>query len=125
MFNYANEINDNLSYNVSYNVTNLDGEVTSINSDVAIEGGSFGIGQLAPSRMEVGQPIGYFYGLQTDGIFQSQAEVDAHPSQAGLGNAAQPGDLRFVDVNGDGEIDANDRTLIGKPLPDFIIGFNR
>jgi hypothetical protein len=41
----------------------LDGEVTSINSDVAIEGGSFGIGQLAPSRMEVGQPIGYFYGL--------------------------------------------------------------
>ena len=124
MFNYANEINDNLSYNVSYNVTNLDGEVTSINSDVAIEGGSFGIGQLAPSRMEVGQPIGYFYGLQTDGIFQSQAEVDAHPSQAGLGNAAQPGDLRFVDVNGDGEIDANDRTFIGKPIADYIMGFN-
>ena len=124
MFNYANEINDNLSYNVSYNVTNLDGEVTSINSDVAIEGGSFGIGQLAPSRMEVGQPIGYFYGLQTDGIFQSQAEVDAHPSQAGLGNAAQPGDLRFVDVNGDGQIDANDRTFIGKPIADYIMGFN-
>ena len=55
---------------------------------------------------------------------QTQAEVDAHPSQAGLGNVAQPGDLRFVDVNGDGEIDANDRTLIGKPLPDYIMGFN-
>jgi TonB-dependent starch-binding outer membrane protein SusC len=124
MLNYADEINENLSYRVGYNVTQLDGEVISINSDVALEGGSFGVGQLAPSRMEVGQPIGYFYGLQTDGIFQSQAEVDAHPSQAGLGNAAQPGDLRFVDVNGDGEIDANDRTLIGKPLPDFIMGFN-
>ena len=124
MLNYADDINDNLSYRVGYNVTQLEGEVISINSDVALEGGSFGVGQLAPSRMEVGQPIGYFYGLQTDGIFQTQAEVDAHPSQAGLGNAAQPGDLRFVDVNGDGEIDANDRTLIGKPLPDYIMGFN-
>jgi TonB-linked SusC/RagA family outer membrane protein len=124
MINYADDINDNLSYRVGYNVTQLEGEVISINSDVAIEGGSFGIGQLAPSRMEVGQPIGYFYGLQTDGIFQTQAEVDAHPSQAGLGIAAQPGDLRFVDINQDGTIDANDRTFIGKPLPDYIMGFN-
>ena len=124
MLNYSDAVNDNLSFNVGYNITQLEGEVISINSDVAIEGGSFGIGQLAPSRMEVGQPIGYFYGLQTDGIFQTQAEVDAHPSQAGLGNAAQPGDLRFVDVNQDGTIDANDRTFIGKPLPDYIMGFN-
>jgi hypothetical protein len=124
MLNYSDAINDNLSFNLGYNVTQLDGEVISINSDVAIEGGSFGIGQLAPSRMEVGQPIGYFYGLQTDGIFQSQAEVNAHPSQLGLGNAAQPGDFRFVDVNGDGEIDADDRTFIGMPLPDCIMGFN-
>ena len=124
MLNYSDVVNDNLSFNVGYNITQLEGEVISINSDVAIEGGSFGIGQLAPSRMEVGQPIGYFYGLQTDGIFQTQAEVDAHPSQAGLGNAAQPGDLRFVDINQDGTIDANDRTFIGKPLPDYIMGFN-
>lgn len=124
LLNYAGEIGDDFNYNLGYNVTKLDGEVISINGDVALEGGSFGIGQLAPSRMEVGQPIGYFYGLKTDGIFQTQAEVDAHPSQAGLGNAAQPGDLRFVDVNQDGQIDANDRTFIGKPLPDFIMGFN-
>ncbi|MBK86094.1 MAG: SusC/RagA family protein [Flavobacteriaceae bacterium] len=124
MLNYSDDINDNLSYRLGYNVTQLEGEVISINSDVAIEGGSFGIGQLAPLRMEVGQPIGYFYGLQTDGIFQTQAEVDAHPSQDGLGNVAQPGDLRFVDVNQDGTIDANDRTFIGKPLPDYIMGFN-
>ena len=124
MLNYADDINDNLSYRVGYNVTQLDGEVISINSDVAIEGGGFGVGQLAPSRMEVGQPIGYFYGLKTDGIFQTQTEVDAHPSQASLGNAAQAGDLRFVDVNQDGTIDANDRTFIGKPLPDYIMGFN-
>ena len=124
MLNYSDAINDNLSFKLGYNITQLEGEVISINSDVAIEGGSFGVGQLAPSRMEVGQPIGYFYGLQTDGIFQTQAEVDAHPSQSGLGNSAQPGDLRFVDVNGDGIIDPDDRTLIGKPLPDYIMGFN-
>ena len=124
MLKYSDALSDNLSFDVGYNITQLEGEVISINSDVALEGGSFGIGQLAPSRMEVGQPIGYFYGLQTDGIFQTQAEVDAHPSQAGLGNAAQPGDLRFVDVNQDGTIDANDRTFIGKPLPDYIMGFN-
>ncbi len=124
MLKYSDALSDNLSYDVGYNITQLEGEVISINSDVALEGGSFGIGQLAPSRMEVGQPIGYFYGLQTDGIFQTQAEVDAHPSQAGLGNTAQPGDLRFVDVNQDGTIDANDRTFIGKPLPDYIMGFN-
>jgi len=124
MLNYGGDINDNLSYNVGYNVTKLEGEVTEIQGNVALEGGSFGIGQLAPSRMEVGMPIGYFYGLKTDGIFQTQAEVDAHPSQAGLGNEAQPGDLRFVDVNGDGEIDANDRTFIGKPIADYIMGFN-
>ena len=124
LFNYADDINDNLSYNIGYNVTNLEGEVISINSDVALEGGGFGIGQLAPSRMEIGQPIGYFYGLKTDGIFQTQAEVDAHPSQAGLGNAAQAGDLRYVDVNGDGEIDFDDRTFIGKPIADYIMGLN-
>lgn len=124
LVNYAGEINDNLSYNVGYNITNLKGEVISINSDVALEGGEFGIGAFLPSRMEIGQPIGYFYGLKTDGIFQTQAEVDAHPSQAGLGNAAQPGDLRFVDVNGDGEIDENDRTFIGKPIADYIMGLN-
>ena len=88
MLNYSDDINDNLSYRLGYNVTQLEGEVISINSDVAIEGGSFGIGQLAPLRMEVGQPIGYFYGLQTDGIFQTQAEVDAHPSQDGLGTVS-------------------------------------
>ncbi|MGC6524050.1 MAG: SusC/RagA family TonB-linked outer membrane protein [Flavobacteriaceae bacterium] len=124
LLNYNGDIGDDFNYNLGFNATKLEGEVISINGDVALEGGSFGIGQLAPSRMEVGQPIGYFYGLKTDGIFQTQDEVDAHPSQAGLGNAAQPGDLRFVDVNGDGEIDANDRTLIGKPLPDYIMGFN-
>ena len=54
-------------------------EVNGENSFVS--GGSFGVGQEAPSRMEAGYPIGYFYGLQTNGIFQTQADVDAHATQ--------------------------------------------
>ena len=74
--------------------------------------------------MEVGHSIGYFYGLQTDGIFQNQAEIDAHPSQAALGSASAPGDIRFKDVNKDGVIDLKDRTDIGDPIANINMGFN-
>ncbi len=124
LISYNDNISDDLSFGISYNITKVEGTVTAINGDVPLQGGSFGVGQPAPSRMEVGQPIGYFYGLQSNGIFQSQAEVDAHPSQVGLGNASAPGDIRFVDTNNDGQIDSNDRTFIGKPLADYYMGFN-
>ena len=61
-----------------------------------------------------------FYGYVADGIFQNQAEVDAHAAQPG----AQPGDIRFKDLNGDKQITADDRTIIGKPFPDFTYGFS-
>ena len=122
---YKNKFSDNFSMSVGYNVTFLKNEVLAVNNGIGyIEGGSFGVGQQAPSRMEVGQPIGYFYGYKTDGIFQNQSEVDAHPSQLSLGAEASPGDLRFVDVNGDGILNSNDRTNIGDPIPDATMGFN-
>jgi hypothetical protein len=74
--------------------------------------------------MEVGHAIGYFYGYKTDGIFQNQAEVDAHPSQLALGANAQPGDIRFVDSNGDGVITDLDKTDLGNPIPKATMGFN-
>jgi TonB-linked SusC/RagA family outer membrane protein len=122
--NYSKEVNDDFSFSVNYNMSTVDNEVTQINGAPFIEGGQFSVGQLPPSRMEVGLPIGYFYGLKTDGIFQSQAEIDAHPSQALLGATARPGDIRFVDVNGDGAISQDDRTYIGDPIPDVTMGFN-
>ena len=122
---YKNKFSDNFSMSVGYNVTFLKNEVLAVNNGIGyIEGGSFGVGQQAPSRMEVGQPIGYFYGYKTDGIFQNQSEVDAHPSQLSLGAEASPGDLRFVDVNGDGILNSSDRTNIGDPIPDATMGFN-
>lgn len=121
---YVDNIGDDFSFSTSFNLATIDNEVLAIRGADFIEGGAFGVGQALPSRMEVGQPIGYFYGLQTDGIFQNQAEVDTHPSQAGLGASAQPGDIRFVDTNGDGVINADDRVKIGSPIPDFTFGFN-
>ena len=122
---YNHQVTDDLSFSLNYNFTTLENEVLSVDNSLGyISGGSFGIGQTDVARMEVGLPIGYFNGLKTNGIFQNQAEVDAHPSQVALGAIAQPGDLRFVDVNNDGVIDENDKTNIGNPIPDITMGFN-
>lgn len=121
---YKNKFSENFSMSVGYNVTLLKNETLSTNGVPFISGGSFGISQLPPARMEVGLPIGYFYGYKTDGIFQTQAEVEAHPSQIALGAGAAPGDIRFVDINGDGVINFNDKTNIGDPIPAATMGFN-
>lgn len=66
---------------------------------------------------EEGQPIAYFYGWIADGIIQQGESVAGQPNSA-------PGDIRFRDINGDGVIDANDRTNLGHYLPDFTYGAN-
>jgi TonB-linked SusC/RagA family outer membrane protein len=122
---YKEKFSDSFSLSLGYNVTFLKNEVLEVNNGTGfIEGGAFGVGQPAPSRMEIGKPLGYFYGYKTDGIFQNQAEVAAHPSQIALGANAAPGDIRYVDVNGDGVIDTKDKTNIGDPIPQAIMGFN-
>lgn len=122
---YKEKFSDAFSMSVGYNVTFLKNEVLEVNNATHyIERGAFSVGQQSPTRMEEGKPIGYFYGYKTDGIFQNQAEVEAHPSQLALGANAAPGDLRFVDVNGDGVVDSNDRTNIGDQIPTATMGFN-
>lgn len=122
--NYKETFSDDFRMNLSYNFTYLENEVTEVNGTEFLPGGQFGVGQPAPARMEEGFPIGYFYGYRTNGIFQTQSEVDAHPSQAALGAPASPGDIRYVDLNGDGVINTDDRTNIGDPIPDFTMGLN-
>lgn len=125
-FNYNDVVSDDFRYSVGFNITTLKNEVLQVdNSTGYLEGGSFGVGNsLYPNRMVVGQPIGVFYGYEADGIFQNQAEVDAHPSQVALGAVSAPGDLRYKDINGDNVIDAKDRTYIGKPIADYTLGLN-
>ncbi len=118
---YKHEFSEDLKMTTSFNMATIDNEVVFVNSDNAfIPGGSFGVGQDFPARMEAGFPIGYFRGYRTDGIFQSQAEIDAHATQVD----AVPGDIRFVDTNGDGSITVEDQTYIGDPIPDLTLGFN-
>lgn len=118
---YSTDFSDDMSFSVNYNVTFLNNEVQNVNDGVGfLQGGAFGVGQDFPSRMEAGKPIGYFFGLETNGLFQNQGEVDAHAAQLNAG----PGDLRFVDQNGDGLIDSDDRIDIGNPIPEATMGFN-
>ncbi|MCO6498008.1 MAG: TonB-dependent receptor [Chitinophagaceae bacterium] len=70
----------------------------------------------------VGQPIGMFYGYKTDGVYQNAAEAAGHVGINGL--PSQPGDLRFIDQDGDGLITPRDKVIIGNPNPKFTYGFN-
>ncbi len=78
------------------------------------------------SRAENGMPYPYFYGRKTAGIFQNQAQIDAYVNSKGekLQPNAQPGDVIFVDINGDGQINDEDKTKIGKGMPDWTYGLN-
>ncbi|MFV0539527.1 MAG: SusC/RagA family TonB-linked outer membrane protein [Dysgonomonas sp.] len=78
------------------------------------------------TRAQNGKPFPYFYGYKTDGIFQNVGEVNAYTNKDGalIQPNAVPGDVRFVDIDGDGKITAEDRTDIGKGMPDFSYGFN-
>lgn len=80
--------------------------------------------EQTPHQAETGRPIGYFYGLVHDGIYQSYADILASPVNTINGGGVKPGDIKYKDLNGDGKIDDNDRTQIGNPTPDFIYGLN-
>jgi TonB-linked SusC/RagA family outer membrane protein len=132
---YDDNFSEDFKFNVSYNVTFLDNEVTSLNGLIGPRGGEFGVGinQNDISRMEVGLPLGYFHGYKTDGLHQTQAEIDAlnaaapkneDGSNGVFHEGAGPGDLKFVDTNGDGKISDEDRTNIGDAIADITMGFN-
>ena len=132
---YDDNFSEDFKFNISYNVTLLDNEVTSLNGLTAPSGGEYGIGlgQNDISRMVVGLPLGYFHGYKTDGLHQTQAEIDALNAAApknadGTSGTyhkdAAPGDLKFVDIDGDGTITNADRTNIGDPIPDVTMGLN-
>jgi TonB-linked SusC/RagA family outer membrane protein len=74
------------------------------------------------TKTEVGTPISSYYGLVFDGIYQNAAEITTQLFTNA--NGAQPGDIRFKDLDGDGQINANDRTFIGNPIPKTTYGFS-
>jgi TonB-dependent starch-binding outer membrane protein SusC len=109
----------------SGNASYLKNEITDLGTVDYLTGATFQSSSYEISRLAVGQPIGSFYGFQTLGIFQSKSQVQAYTDENGkmIQPNAQPGDFKFADLNGDGKIDANDRTFIGDPTPTWSYGF--
>ena len=115
-----------LKYSVGANASYNKNKMTEIgNEEGVLAGASWAIAGTV-TRAEEGMPIAYFWGYKTDGIFQNMNEVYAHIGATGevLQENAKPGDVRFVDVNNDGVLNADDRTMIGNPTPDWTFGFN-
>lgn len=122
---YNDKIGDDFTFGANFNFTALNNVVTAVPEGVDFLPGSyFSVGGNVATRFEKDFPIGYFHGFQTDGIFQTQEEIDNSPV---VQEGAQPGDFRFVDQDGDGTInfsDDSDKTMIGSPIPDFTMGLS-
>jgi TonB-linked SusC/RagA family outer membrane protein len=115
---YTDKWSDKWSINTNLTFTAAKNEVTETNSGL-ITGGNYGIPNQSITRFEKGFTPGYFYGFKTDGLFQNVDDIGKSATQPG----AQPGDIRFVDINEDGVINNDDRTMIGDPFPNFTMGW--
>ena len=114
------------NFAVKGNASYLKNELKNLGNDTGFL--NYGINQFSGggTRAENGQPFPFFYGYKTDGVFQNMAEVNAYTNTEGglIMPAAQPGDVRFVDLNGDGKITDDDRTNIGNGTPKWTFGLN-
>ncbi|MEO8237476.1 MAG: TonB-dependent receptor [Flavobacterium sp.] len=112
-------VNGNFSY-IKNEITYLDKGVNFIAGDETVQSSSYEI-----NRTQVGQAYNSFYGFKTDGIFQTQAEIDAYKNTSGglIQPNAKPGDFRWKDLNGDGKIGGEDRDFLGTSLPKYTYGF--
>lgn len=130
-FDLHDQIGRDFTYGAGLNFSYNRNKITRIDNAEQIIWGQTNVlseGTAAVYRCMVGEPIGYFYGYKTDGVFQNQADIDAWKEQYGekcfMQPTPHPGDLKFVDTNEDGVIDERDKTNIGKPMPDWRMGIN-
>jgi TonB-linked SusC/RagA family outer membrane protein len=129
--NYRNQ-HGKLRYGVGINIGHVKNEVTKLGSNQPISSAFFRASEPI-ARTEVGQPIAYFYGYKTEGIYQTRAEIDSLNAlaQAATGSSkamydskVRAGDVKMVDVDGDGQITTSDKTFIGSPHPKLTYGIN-
>ena len=134
---WNDKIGKDFSYNISANFSHNKNEVTRLaNSEGIIHGENNAIAQNTAElyRLQVGYPVGYFWGYQMDGIIQNEQDLQNYLDKHCKGDKAnslqgaslQPGDVKFVDVNGNGKIDKDDsdKTMIGDPNPDYTVGLS-
>jgi TonB-linked SusC/RagA family outer membrane protein len=106
---HQNKTSGDLNYFINTNLSYVKNEITDLK------------GSDAPGR-SVGDPINNIFGYVADGIFNSQAEIDAAPDQTSFGGAPVPGDIRYVDINNDGVVDPSDRESLGSYFPEYTFG---
>lgn len=119
--NWRADVSEDFNYFVTLTGTSIDNETLSVS-------GTGGPNEIITAdfsgntvtRTVPGIPIGSFFGYQADGIFQNAQELAAYPSRSDAG----VGDLRFVDANGDGVINGDDRVDLGSPIPTYYYGIS-
>ena len=124
---YRNKIGK-FTYSIGANASFIKNKVTLLYGDSKNYIGSaiYGRQLLETSRTYEGQPLFSYYGFKTNGLYQTQSDIDGDANVANDGNKAniQPGDVKFVDQNGDGKVDDQDRIFLGSPNPKAVFGIN-
>lgn len=120
----VSDYSKDFKYDINANITTIHNTAEKLVDNAPQYTGSF-LG-LTTHKTEEGGEIGRFYLYEADGIFRDQSEVDAHVNADGqpIQPNAQPGDIRFKDINGDGKISEDDKTYVGSSLPKLTFGLN-
>ncbi|MGX1930566.1 SusC/RagA family TonB-linked outer membrane protein [Flagellimonas sp. 2504JD4-2] len=116
--NWDKRVSDDFSYSIGANFATLDNEVLGLGGAEFLDAGTAEFRQ----RSIVGESIFAFYGREIVGVYQNDAEIQADP--VAVANNLEPGDFIYRDINGDGDINDDDRTVLGSFLPSYSFGFN-
>lgn len=110
---WKDHLTENLSYYINGNLTTTKTKMIEVPAE-----------RIGLTIVKEGLPVGSFYGYVVEGVYQTNTDIANSPTVAIGSGAVAPGDLKFKDVNGDGKITTDDRTVIGNPTPDFTYGFS-
>lgn len=113
---WNDQISKDFSYNISANLSTLKNEVVDLYGLLYLDGGMAEFRQ----RCIVGEPVLAFFGYEVEGVYQTQSEIDHDP--VAVLNELEPGDFKYKDLNDDGKINDDDRTVIGSYFPNLIYG---
>src|SRR5690606_22233781 len=117
---YQNAPSNAFGYDISFNIATNKNRVTGLGTQDAIISQWTRGKQYATTITTENEEVGSFYGYIMEGIFRDIDDLNAHANQPG----SAPGDVKFKDLDNNGEINANDQTIIGSPFPDFTYGMN-
>jgi TonB-dependent starch-binding outer membrane protein SusC len=119
--NYRDRVAADITYSIGGNITTVNNKVVSLGGIPSITSGT---GGSQTHRTTEGESLAYFYGFKTAGIYQTDAEAAEGAKKDAFSGGAKAGDIKFADVNGDGTIDAKDRTKLGTSIPGYYYGAN-